>query len=490
GSRSDRRQTQDARLRRPHEAAHHRAASRDDRPGHGARRPGRARSAVPGAAHCDPHRRHAVGWQRQRLQLLLRPRHRPRHEAHAGPTPRHRRSHSARSARVRLDARGGLDRRPRGLHDVARGGSRGGGDLLLRRHLHAHPQAPHPAEHRVGRHRRLHAGAHRLGRRHRLAQLGARHPLRHRLPLDTAALLAALDALQGRLRGRRGADARRRARPHRRGAAGRALRLGDRRVLAARHPARPDGRRLHGARGALGRLVPHRVAPPLRRGDPPRRGEADACVPREHHLPDARVHRRRRRPAPVRADPGTPPVTLRTPLGWAAERWELGPRALRWGTSAALVTAILIVLGGVTVRVTGSGLGCPTWPTCTEDSLIATPELGIHGAIEFGNRLITGLLVVAVGWAIIAARLQRPRDRMLTRLAWSMFWLVVANAVAGGFTVWFELNPWMVATHFLLAMTLLACATFTWHRARWHGGEGPRPSAASRATAWGLVFPT
>lgn len=183
-------------------------------------------------------------------------------------------------------------------------------------------------------------------------------------------------------------------------------------------------------------------------------------------------------------------MTLRTPLGWAAERWELGPRALRWGTSAALVTAILIVLGGVTVRVTGSGLGCPTWPTCTEDSLIATPELGIHGAIEFGNRLITGLLVVAVGWAIIAARLQRPRDRMLTRLAWSMFWLVVANAVAGGFTVWFELNPWMVATHFLLAMTLLACATFTWHRARWHGGEGPRPSAASRATAWGLVLST
>lgn len=183
-------------------------------------------------------------------------------------------------------------------------------------------------------------------------------------------------------------------------------------------------------------------------------------------------------------------MTVRTPLGWAAERWELGPRALRWGTTAALVTAILIVLGGVTVRVTGSGLGCPTWPTCTEDSLFATPELGIHGAIEFGNRLITGLLVVAVGWAIVAARLQRPRDRMLTRLAWSMFWLVVANAVAGGFTVWFELNPWMVATHFLLAMTLLACATFTWHRARWNGGDGPRPSASSRALAWTLVVST
>ncbi|AYF99052.1 COX15/CtaA family protein [Protaetiibacter intestinalis] len=183
-------------------------------------------------------------------------------------------------------------------------------------------------------------------------------------------------------------------------------------------------------------------------------------------------------------------MRLTTPLGWAAARWSLGPRALRWGTTAALVASVLIVLGGVTVRVTGSGLGCPTWPTCTEDSLVATPELGIHGAIEFGNRMVTMLLIAAVGWAIIAARLQQPRDRTMTRLAWSMFWLVVANAVAGGFTVWFELNPWMVAVHFVLAMTLLACATFTWHRARWRGGDGPRPSAGSRALAWALVVAT
>ena len=104
--------------------------------------------------------------------------------------------------------------------------------------------------------------------------------------------------------------------------------------------------------------------------------------------------------------------------------------------------------------------------------------------------MVTSLLIVAVGWAIIAARLQKPRDRTLTRLAWSMFWLVVANAVAGGFTVWFELNPWMVATHFVLAMGLLAWATFTWHRARWSGGDGPRPTAASRGVAWALVVAT
>jgi cytochrome c oxidase assembly protein subunit 15 len=180
----------------------------------------------------------------------------------------------------------------------------------------------------------------------------------------------------------------------------------------------------------------------------------------------------------------------RTPLGWAAQRWSLGSRALRWGTTAALVASILIVLGGVVVRVTGSGLGCPTWPTCTADSLVATPELGIHGFIEFANRTVTGLLILAVGWAIVAARLQRPHDRMLTRLAWSMFWLVVANAVAGGITVWVHLNPWVVALHFVLAMGLLACATFTWHRARWSGGGGARPSAISRGLAWILVIGT
>ncbi|MCS0498261.1 COX15/CtaA family protein [Protaetiibacter mangrovi] len=183
-------------------------------------------------------------------------------------------------------------------------------------------------------------------------------------------------------------------------------------------------------------------------------------------------------------------MRLRTPLGWAADRWTLGDRALRWSTTAALVVSVLIVLGGVTVRVTGSGLGCPTWPTCTEDSLAATPELGIHGAIEFGNRLVTTLLIAAVGWAIIAARLQKPRDRTMTRLAWSMFWLVVANALAGGVTVWMGLNPWVVALHFVLAIGLLACATFTWHRARWRGGDGPRPSAGSRGLAWALVVVT
>ena len=181
---------------------------------------------------------------------------------------------------------------------------------------------------------------------------------------------------------------------------------------------------------------------------------------------------------------------MTTPFGWLAQRVTLGPRALRWGTTAALVVSILIVLGGGVVRVTGSGLGCPTWPSCDGASLGPIPELGIHAVIEFSNRLLTGVLIVAVGWAIVAARLQKHRDRMLTRLAWSMFWLVVLNAVAGGITVLVQLNPWVVALHFVLAMALLATATLTWHRARWSGVVGATAPRAPRTLARMLLVLT
>ena len=194
---------------------------------------------------------------------------------------------------------------------------------------------------------------------------------------------------------------------------------------------------------------------------------------------------------------------MRTPFDLIAERVTLGPRALRWGTTAALVAIILIVLGGGIVRVTGSGLGCPSWPACTPESLTPIPELGIHGVIEFTNRLVTGLLIAAVGWAIVAARLQRPEDRTITSLAWSQFWLVVANAVAGGFTVIFALNPWMVAVHFVLAIGLLTTATLTWAvalRATAISGRrgvpsperrlGARAPASAVRLAWSLVAVT
>jgi cytochrome c oxidase assembly protein subunit 15 len=184
---------------------------------------------------------------------------------------------------------------------------------------------------------------------------------------------------------------------------------------------------------------------------------------------------------------------LKTPLGWLADRYTLSPRSLRWAATASLVVSVLIVLGGGIVRVTGSGLGCPTWPTCNPTSLTPTPAMGIHAVIEFSNRMITVLLCFAVAWVIIAARLQKPRARSITRLAWSQFWLVVVNAVAGGISVWTGLNPYVVAFHFVMAMGLLTTTTLTWHRVH----ERPvtvealsRISAPARALSWALAAST
>lgn len=182
---------------------------------------------------------------------------------------------------------------------------------------------------------------------------------------------------------------------------------------------------------------------------------------------------------------------MRTPLGWAADRYTLSPRALRWATTAALVVSIIIMFTGGLVRVTGSGLGCPTWPACEGTSLTPSAELGIHGIIEFANRVFTAIIAVAVGWVIIAARLQKPRVRSVTRLAWSQFWLVVANAVAGGITVLVKLDPWVVALHFVLAAFLLATTTLTWHRVR-EARPGPEGvvSRSSGVIAWLLAVVT
>jgi cytochrome c oxidase assembly protein subunit 15 len=176
----------------------------------------------------------------------------------------------------------------------------------------------------------------------------------------------------------------------------------------------------------------------------------------------------------------------RTPFAWLADRVTLGPRALRWGTTAALIVSILIIVTGGVVRVTGSGLGCPTWPVCEAGSLTTTPALGIHGAIEFGNRALTSVLVLAVGWAIVAAALQRRWQRALARLTWSEFWLVVINAVAGGITVLVKLNPYVVALHFLLAFALLTTTTLAWHRSRQSAAATP-VSTRSGTTAWVLT---
>ncbi|WP_435271399.1 COX15/CtaA family protein [Streptomyces sp. 1222.5] len=187
-------------------------------------------------------------------------------------------------------------------------------------------------------------------------------------------------------------------------------------------------------------------------------------------------------------NPADVQAALRNPLAFIAARWTPAPRTVQRAALAALVMAVVIVVTGGAVRLTGSGLGCPTWPTCTDDSLTTTREMGFHGVIEFGNRMLTYVLCAAVGWAIVAARSQKPWRRGLTRLGWAQFWVVMGNAVLGGIVVLVGLNPYTVAAHFLLSSALIAVATVMWQRTR-EGDESPRPlvGKAVQQLVWFLV---
>jgi len=126
-----------------------------------------------------------------------------------------------------------------------------------------------------------------------------------------------------------------------------------------------------------------------------------------------------------------------------------------------------IVVTGALVRLTGSGLGCPTWPRCTADSYVPEPSQveGFNKWIEFGNRLLT--FVVAI--AAIASLLYVFRQWKKTRAVSGKFVLMaavpllgtIAQAVVGGITVLMELNPYTVATHFLLSILIIAIAART-----------------------------
>ncbi|GAA1383978.1 COX15/CtaA family protein [Kitasatospora putterlickiae] len=166
-----------------------------------------------------------------------------------------------------------------------------------------------------------------------------------------------------------------------------------------------------------------------------------------------------------------------TPFSLLAERWQPSAAVVKRAAFAALVMSVVIVVTGGAVRLTASGLGCTTWPRCTDESLTPTAEMGFHGVIEFANRMLTYVLSAAVGWAILAARCHRPYRRGLTRLGWAQFWLVMSNAVLGGITVLTGLNPYTVALHLIAAMALVWVATLMWERAK--EGDGPaRPLVA------------
>jgi heme a synthase len=134
--------------------------------------------------------------------------------------------------------------------------------------------------------------------------------------------------------------------------------------------------------------------------------------------------------------------------------------------SAALAVGALAVgiVSGGAVRLTGSGLGCSDWPTCTATSIVA--PLQYHAWIEFGNRLVTALITIGVVLVAIAAFRRRPRRRDLVALSGGLVAGIFAEVVLGGETVLHKLAPPFVMAHFLLAVVLLVNAVALYHRAR------------------------
>ena len=162
-----------------------------------------------------------------------------------------------------------------------------------------------------------------------------------------------------------------------------------------------------------------------------------------------------------------------------------------------LVANIAIVVTGGAVRLTGSGLGCPTWPRCTDQSYVPHGELGIHGVIEFGNRTLTFVLaVVAIACWVAALAARRTSGRSDSR----PFWLatvialgVPAQALIGGVTVLTDLNPWIVSFHLLVSMAIIGVCVALLDEVRGpvRDGSGPgvrRLAVATFVAGWAVLY--
>ncbi|MEN9751063.1 MAG: hypothetical protein RLZZ600_110 [Actinomycetota bacterium] len=173
-------------------------------------------------------------------------------------------------------------------------------------------------------------------------------------------------------------------------------------------------------------------------------------------------------------------------LTWLPGNVDNRVRAMAWTTFAVQV---LIVVTGGAVRLTASGLGCPEWPTCDGSSIVTTPEMGIHGVIEFANRMLTFLLVI-VAIAAFASVWRIRRDRR------DLFWLTLliglgipAQAVIGGVSVWMKLNPYVVGLHFVVSIAIIVLSTLFVLRVRKNEPAAPMlvvPLIA--AVAWLVAF--
>jgi len=154
-------------------------------------------------------------------------------------------------------------------------------------------------------------------------------------------------------------------------------------------------------------------------------------------------------------------------------------KPLGWAT---LVANVMLVVTGGAVRLTGSGLGCPTWPRCTDKSFRPHGALDLHEAIEFGNRMLTFVLVAIAVATFVAAWQTGRRD--LRRLSIILALGIPAQALIGGITVLTDLNPWVVSFHLLCSMAIIGLAVLFIRRI-----DQPNPVRATGALT-GLAWAT
>ena len=141
---------------------------------------------------------------------------------------------------------------------------------------------------------------------------------------------------------------------------------------------------------------------------------------------------------------------------------ELNPATVGTILSALVVCYALLMVTGGAVRLTGSGLGCSDWPTCSRNSLIASASF--HPIVEFGNRCVTIAVSIVSILAFVATLQRAPRRRDLVWLGAAVLGGLLAQVILGGLVVLFKLNPYLVALHFALTLVVLAIAIVLRHR--------------------------
>lgn len=163
-------------------------------------------------------------------------------------------------------------------------------------------------------------------------------------------------------------------------------------------------------------------------------------------------------------------------------------QALRRWSVANLAANMVIIWTGALVRVTASGLGCPTWPQCTPGSYVTTPEMGLHGVIEFGNRLLTFVLAAVALGTFLAARSAVRSGRVPGRtqvLAFNVGVGIIAQAIIGGISVRTGLNPWVVGLHMVVSVLLVIVCVELVHLAF---DLRPEPASPRLAALTSVVF--